>query len=452
MTLAAIRTLQPGIPDPDRSLGYAVITWCEEWLQIPDGPEAGEPWRFTAEQGRFVLWWYAIDENGSWQHRRGVLRRPKGWGKDPLGAVLALAELMGPCRFDRFEDGRVYGRPESAPWVSIGAVSESQTRTTMSLISPLLRPEARAEYSMEIGEKIIRAQVGGRRGEIRPVTSSFRSAEGARPTFFVMNETQHWLSSNGGHGMSQVVRRNVAKSGRGAARMLAMTNAHDPGEDSIAGQDYAAWLAQQRAEYTGARDILYDSVEPDVGEDFVIADTDQLREAIRAVYGDSYWIDIDRIVAECLDPSYSESEAQRFYLNRIVAGSGSWMDPSVWDAAYEPRGNPPAGTAISLGFDGSAELVTQRCSSPQICRPVTSGLCKPGSAICSWPTGKSTLRKLTPLCTGYLRNIRWRGFTAIPPYWADEIAAWCGKWEDVAAAWYTSGRNELKVARALHCL
>jgi hypothetical protein len=54
--------------------------WAFETLLQPDGPEAGEPWRFTDEQYRFLLWWYAIDESGRFIYRRGVLRRLKGWG------------------------------------------------------------------------------------------------------------------------------------------------------------------------------------------------------------------------------------------------------------------------------------------------------------------------------------------------------------------------------------
>jgi hypothetical protein len=29
----------------------------------------------------------------------GVLQRPKGWGKDPLLAVICMVEFVGPSRF-----------------------------------------------------------------------------------------------------------------------------------------------------------------------------------------------------------------------------------------------------------------------------------------------------------------------------------------------------------------
>lgn len=34
----------------------------------------------TKEQKRFILWWYAIDAQGKFIYRDGVLGRIKGWG------------------------------------------------------------------------------------------------------------------------------------------------------------------------------------------------------------------------------------------------------------------------------------------------------------------------------------------------------------------------------------
>lgn len=62
---------------PEHSLGWDMIGWCAENLQ---NPETQQPWTFTPEQLRFVLHWYAIDENGAWMNYSGVLQRMKGWG------------------------------------------------------------------------------------------------------------------------------------------------------------------------------------------------------------------------------------------------------------------------------------------------------------------------------------------------------------------------------------
>ena len=62
---------------PERTLGWQIAGWCAEYLNAPG---AGGPWKFTLEQLRAVLWWYAVDETGRFVYRTGVLQRMKGWG------------------------------------------------------------------------------------------------------------------------------------------------------------------------------------------------------------------------------------------------------------------------------------------------------------------------------------------------------------------------------------
>jgi len=65
---------------PDKTLAWQAFEWCWNYLKLPDGPNADDPWAFTDEQARFLAWWYAVDERGRFVYRRGVLRRLKGWG------------------------------------------------------------------------------------------------------------------------------------------------------------------------------------------------------------------------------------------------------------------------------------------------------------------------------------------------------------------------------------
>lgn len=112
---------------PEYSLGWGALNWMYENLLTPGGPYAGHPFMPTLEQARFIVWWYAVDENGRWTYRSGTLRRLKGWGKDPLAGALALFELVGPAEFSHFdEDGNAVGKPKYDPWVQIAAVSQDQ--------------------------------------------------------------------------------------------------------------------------------------------------------------------------------------------------------------------------------------------------------------------------------------------------------------------------------------
>ncbi|MGI5530164.1 hypothetical protein ACQEVX_23075 [Streptomyces syringium] len=71
---------------PEHTLGWQIAGWCAEYLRAEDGGS----WKFTPEQLRFVLHWYAIDASGRFTNRKGVLQRMKGWG-------LPARTLCSPC-------------------------------------------------------------------------------------------------------------------------------------------------------------------------------------------------------------------------------------------------------------------------------------------------------------------------------------------------------------------
>lgn len=337
-----------GAPPENRTLGWQVLDWQYDYLLQPDGPSAGTPWVYTDEQLRFLLNWYGIDDAGRFVYRRGVLRRMKGWGKDPLAASLALTEFVGPCRFGGFDAaGRPVAVPVSAPWVQVAAVSKDQTRNTMTLMAPMASAALIDEYGIDLGKEIIYSRSAGR---IEAVTSSPRALEGGRPTFVIKNETHHWLVANEGHEMAKAIARNLAKIRGGAARSLAITNAHDPGEDSDAEHDWEAWQAidQGRSKATG---FLYDSLEAPA--DTELSDRESLSRGLLAARGDSAWLDVDRLVEEIYDPATPPSMSRRFYLNQIVAAEDAWVAPHEWRACSDPLQVVADGELVTLGFDGS---------------------------------------------------------------------------------------------------
>ena len=333
---------------PERTLGWQVLGWTHEFLRQPDGPDAGQPWKATAEQARFLLWWYAVDERGRWLFPYGVLRRVKGWGKDPLGAVICSVEFAGPCRFDGWDaDGAPVAVPHQASWVQVAAVSRDQTRITMTLFPAMFSDDLVAEQRIDLGKEIIYADRGRRR--LEAVTSSPRSLEGARATFVLANETQHWMSANEGHAMAEVIDRNAIKSRDGSSRALSLTNAHAPGEDSVAERDWDAFLKVESGRSRSAG-FLYDSLEAPADTD--LSDGGSLRAGIRAARGDSHWLDEDRTVAAVWDPRTAESTSRRFYLNQLSAAEDAWVEPAAWDRC-ESGERLVDGDQVALGFDGA---------------------------------------------------------------------------------------------------
>ncbi|MDH6462066.1 hypothetical protein M2302_002241 [Micromonospora sp. A200] len=326
---------------PRWTLGWQIAGWCAEYLRA----EGGGPWRFTNEQLRFVLWWYAVDENGRFIHRKGVLQRLKGWGKDPLVAVMCLIELVGPSRFSHWdkETGEPVGIAHPQAWVQVAAVSRDQTRNTMTLFPSLMSDHFITTYKIKAGAELIRANGGRQR--LEAVTSSYRALEGGRSTFVVLNETHHWIKGNNGDKMYETIDGNATKKD---SRYLAITNAYLPGEDSVAERMREAYnkIVEGRAVDVG---FLYDSVEAHPKTPLT---AEALRIVLPKIRGDAVWLNVETIIQSVQDLTLSASRSRRMWLNQIVADEDALYGPEQWVPLEVEGATLQPGDEIVLGFDG----------------------------------------------------------------------------------------------------
>lgn len=99
---------------------------------------------------------------------------------------MCLIELCGPSRFSHWVDGEPVGKAHPQAWVQVAAVSREQTKNTMSLIQSLITDHLTSTYNVDVGRELIRTN--GFKGRLEAVTSSYRSLEGNRPTFVLLNE------------------------------------------------------------------------------------------------------------------------------------------------------------------------------------------------------------------------------------------------------------------------
>ncbi|UJQ86626.1 terminase large subunit [Streptomyces phage Unstoppable] len=325
---------------PKHTLGWQIAGWCAQWLKAEDGG----PWKFTKEQLRFVLHWYAVDETGRFINRKGVLQRLKGWGKDPLLAVLCLVELVGPSRFSHWdENGDPVGEPHPQAWVQVTAVNQSQTTNTMSLIPSLMSDAFKAHFDIKDGAVLIRANGGKQR--LEAVTSSYRALEGKRTTFTLLNETHHWVSGNNGHKMYETIDGNATKKD---SRYLAITNAYLPGEDSVAERMRESFekILEGRALDVG---FMYDSLE---AHPKTPLSPEALKVVIPKIRGDAVWLRVESIIQSVLDTTIAPSRSRRMWLNQIVAEEDALYGPAEWDALGNEKLILQPGDEIVLGFDG----------------------------------------------------------------------------------------------------
>ncbi|AFL47832.1 terminase large subunit [Mycobacterium phage Flux] len=349
---------------PERTLGWGILNWLAKYVRSPAG---GGPFLPTLEQARFILWWYAVDERGVYAYREGVLRRMKGWGKDPLCAAIALAELCGPVAFSHWDhEGNPVGQTRHAAWITIAAVSQDQTKNTFSLFPVMISKDLKTDYGLDVNKFVIYSEVGGR---IEAATSSPASMEGNRPTLVIENETQWWGvgpdgNVNDGVDMDDVIEGNVAKIP--GARKLAICNAHIPGNDTVAEKAYDHWQDVQtgKAVDTG---ILYDALEapadtpvseiPSEKEDpeGYAEGIAKLMDGLQVARGDSYWLPLEEILGSVLNTRNPVSESRRKFLNQVNAHEDSWIAPTEWDrlALTDKVFCLKKNDRITLGFDGS---------------------------------------------------------------------------------------------------
>jgi hypothetical protein len=315
---------------PEATLGWEMLAWCGRWLRGKRGP-----WKFTAEQARFLLWFYAVDPTGAFLFHSAVLQRLKGWGKDPLAACIAVAAMFAEITFDHWDGDRPVGRDEPDAWIQLVAVSQVQTQNTMKLFPALISLDARRKYGIQVGRLNVWGM--GDTRQIEAVTSSPLALEGGRPTLIVRNEPQNWIASNGGFEMAGTIEGNAAKSESGRARMLDICNAHRPAQDSVGRQVREGWEATQGdVDAVDEQDrptimdfgLLYDSLEAPPEAPLTPA---AAPEVVRAIRGDSDWLDTKRIVKSIINPANPPSESRRKWYNQITAAEDAWTTRQDWD-------------------------------------------------------------------------------------------------------------------------
>lgn len=428
------------------SLGWLVGEWIEEHCVIPDGDRLGDPYLLTDEMWAFLVHHYrlkttAVEDRwqSAWAHRRSQLVRPQKWGKGPLTAAMICAESVGPVRFAGWDaDGEPVGRAWVTPWIQVTATSEDQTDNVYRALRPMIDEGPLADWIPDTGETRINIPGGGL---IEPVTSSKNARLGQRITFAVQDETHCWIETNGGWAIAATQRRNLSGTG---GRAVETTNAWDPSEQSVA----------QRTSEAKAKDVHRDHR---TAPPCSLANKAERRRALRIAYGDSAkrpngWVDIDRIDGELQEIAETDpAQAERFYLNRIVAGVGSWLDRDRWDARGEVRDVPPAGTPIVLGFDGSdlddwtgfrAETMDGYQWTPTYGPDNRPTIWDPAD----WDGQVPRLEvdaALDELMTTY-DVVR---MYADPPYWETEVDTWAAKYgEQKVVRWYTIRVTQMHAA------
>lgn len=354
------------------TLGWYVLDWMTEYLARPAVGEY-EPFIPYREQEDFILRWYEIDpRTGRFVYGRGLLGRPRGWGKSPILGGLCIVEGLADVLFDGWDaNGQPVGRPWSTvltPLVHVAAVSEDQTNNTWQpMVEMLAGPVIDAYPGVEPFDTVVNLP----RGKIEKRTSSGRTVKGAPTTFAVLDQTEEWVPSNGGPALAQKIRTNTAKNG---GRTIESPNAYIPGENSVAEKSAETAVAAREGRTKLEQPILWDHREAPAETE--MGDHESLTYGLRVSYGDSSGhpdgcviheppcppghVDLEAQIAVIWDPATDIQTARSDYLNQITHASDAWVSSPEWGACF--AGSPLKADefvpltdkdVIVLGFDGS---------------------------------------------------------------------------------------------------
>ena len=435
---------------PKRTLGWEILGWCAQWLTTPDG----DPWIFTPEQARLILWLYEVDHRGRRTYRKGVVQRAKGHGKDPFAAAICLVELFGPCKFSHFDgEGQPVGKENTSSWVQLAATTTEQNKNTMLLIPSMLPKATREFYGLEVQKQIIHISGTGRR--LEAVSSNFAGLEGARPSFALLNETHHWQVSRGGDQLYQVIRNNVQKV---QGWFLCITNAYQPGEGSVA-EDIRLAVMREREGLAADTGWFFDSVE---AHPEAVMTPDWSVFILRRVYGDSYWVKLDDIANQSLlDTSMPVSKLLRMFYNQIVASEDALFSEADWDGARKHGARLEPGDEIVLAFDGgktddATALIALRLSD-RVLFPIHIWQKPDGPSGDNWHINEEEVDSMVHLC---FREYKVRAFYADVALWESWIQSWADLYRETllikasprSAVGFDMRGNQQKITRGNEAL
>lgn len=421
------------------SLGFALIDWIETFLCEGPGDSVGEPATVDDEYAAFVVRAYELRPKrnprpGRKRYRRAGLSRPKGRGKSSIAAKLAVAEALGPVRFDHwaeageeswwgyvYEAGEPVGRPVTSPEVLCLATEEGQAGNTFDAVVVMTKylAEHYGAHFPGLDPGITRVLL--EHGSIEPVTARAKSKDGGNSTFCVFDETHLW-DSRELHELAGTVRRNLSKRKAAEPWSLETTTAYRPGDDSEAERLYSL------VERGGPATVLLDHRQ--VPDDVEWKDDDALAAALLELYGpaadpDTGWIDVEQLVEDIRDEQAEEVDSRRYFGNQIRATADTWCEPKTWARHAAADKIVADGELITLGFDGShSEDATALVG----CRVSDGHLFVLG--VWQRPDGPQGREWLVPrdavddaVRDAFERFDVWRLY-ADPPYWQSEIAAW----------------------------
>lgn len=441
-----------------------VIHWIHRHCVVPDGDSAGDPFVTTLDHRVWLANWYSVkkrarpeDKRQAFVYRAGLWIAAQKVGKSPAMASEALVEFLGPVRFAgwakggevykceanhctcgweyTYRKGEAMGRPWATPRIQLAAVAEDQVENTWGALQSMVRFGPLGKLGvLKPNEDLVRHPNGYRDAVIEVVTSKAQTRLGARITAAKCDEIGLWNDHNS---MTKFWRTMQRGAGGMGGRMSATTNPYDPGENSQA----------QRLRDSKAKDIYVHYFPPPPELDFEVL-KDRM-EIIRFNYQWSPWVNPKDINADAEDliNQGEPAEAERFFGNRVKAGSKAFLQEQQWETkkailTVKPR------TAVCGGFDGSdsgdwtgirLETLDFHQFTPTYFNGKRPAIWDPSE----W-NDRIPRREVHEAWKDIANQFELVRVYLDPPFWSTEIDEWQGLYgEKVFIPWYTNQQAKM---------
>ncbi len=423
------------------SLGGQVCDFIESYLVHGPGDLRGLPVQLDEEKRALIWRMYEVFPQGHPQagrrrFKRVALSLRKGSAKTELAALIAAVELHpdGPVRCDGFDaDGNPVGRGVTDPYIPMVAYTEEQSDELAYGALRVILGYSPLAGDFDIGiERIMR--VGGD-GKAVSLATSPDARDGARTTFQVFDET-HRFTTPRLRQAHRTMLANVPKRYLSDAWSLEVTTAPAPGENSVAEDtmDYARQVAG------GAiKDSRLFFFHRQAGDRHDLATEEGIRAAVVEASGPvAAWSDVDGIVEQWRDPTADKTYLERVWLNRLVRASKRAFDVERWKELADPDYSIPAGSWVTLGFDGSRwhDATALVATEIQTGFQQLVGLWEQPEHVDEWEVDADDVQAV--VAETFDRWRVWRMYCD-PPYWESLVAEWAGKYgEKRVVEWWTN--------------
>lgn len=358
------------------TLGDLGDAWLTQHARVPDGFTRGAAFVQADWQFWCLANHYRVRREAEWvparpllnqafTYRRSQIVGPQKIGKGPWSAGVVAIEAVGPSIFGgwagrddgyacsdhgcgcgweyEYEPGEAMGIRHPSPLIQLTAISEDQVNNVWRPLRAMIAMGPLSDLLFPRGNfmKIAGANDDPELDRIDKVTSSALSRVGNPISFGLQDEAGLATKQNKMVDVYETQRRGAAGMG---GRTMETTNTWDPSQNSVA----------QRTNESTSKDVFRFWRQSPANLSY--RNKRERRRIHAIVYEGSPWVDLDSIESEAAELIQTDpAQAERFFGNRVVTGTGAWLPPEglgAWETKLVVRDRPKS-EPICIGFDGS---------------------------------------------------------------------------------------------------